>query len=108
MSGRPPPPCPPSAATAALTRSTALWLLVLSSVTPTATEARPSFTATSIATPLPTCFFSPSTVRSEERRVGQECVSTVKFRLSPYHSKKKKTHINHNSFIYTENKTIKI
>src|SRR3546814_18414278 len=62
MSCRPPPPCPPSAATAVLTRSTALWLPILSSVTPTATEARPSLTATSIATPLPTCFFSPSTV----------------------------------------------
>src|SRR3990167_10750413 len=62
MSGRPPPPCPPSAATAALTRSTALRLPILSSVTPTATDARLSLTATSIATPLPTCFFSPSTV----------------------------------------------
>src|SRR3546814_13007419 len=34
--------------------------------------------------------------RSEERRVGTGCVSTGRFRLSPYHSKKKtknKTHI---------------
>src|SRR3546814_13374819 len=29
--------------------------------------------------------------RSEERRVGQECVSTCRSRRSPYHSKKKKT-----------------
>src|SRR3546814_17013665 len=29
--------------------------------------------------------------RSEERRVGQECVSTCRSRWSPYHSKKKKT-----------------
>src|SRR3546814_13126352 len=29
-------------------------------------------------------------VRSEERRVGKECVSTCKSRWSPYHSKKKK------------------
>src|SRR3546814_11669804 len=30
--------------------------------------------------------------RSEERRVGKECVSTCRSRWSPYHSKKKKTH----------------
>src|SRR3546814_15480928 len=29
-------------------------------------------------------------VRSEERRVGQECVSTGRSRWSPYHKKKKK------------------
>src|SRR3546814_14825423 len=28
--------------------------------------------------------------RSEERRVGKECVSTCRSRVSPYHSKKKK------------------
>src|SRR3546814_13886390 len=27
--------------------------------------------------------------RSEERRVGKECVSTCRFRWSPYHEKKK-------------------
>src|SRR3546814_13149673 len=31
--------------------------------------------------------------RSEERRVGKECVSTCRSRWSPYHSKKKKTKI---------------
>src|SRR3546814_14206042 len=30
-------------------------------------------------------------VRSEERRVGKECVSTCRSRWSPYHYKKKKT-----------------
>src|SRR3546814_11067746 len=30
-------------------------------------------------------------VRSEERRVGKECVSTCRSRWSPYHSKKKDT-----------------
>src|SRR3546814_17895129 len=30
-------------------------------------------------------------VSSEERRVGKECVSTVRYRLSPYSSKKKTT-----------------
>src|SRR3546814_5964147 len=29
--------------------------------------------------------------RSEERRVGKECVSTCRSRWSPYHSKQKKT-----------------
>src|SRR3546814_7851952 len=28
-------------------------------------------------------------LRSEERRVGKECVSTCRFRWSPYHKKKK-------------------
>src|SRR3546814_14848410 len=32
--------------------------------------------------------------RSEERRVGKECVSTGRSRWSPYHSKKKKNTIN--------------
>src|SRR3546814_19101667 len=32
----------------------------------------------------------PSSVyRSEERRVGKECVSTCRYRWSPYHKKKK-------------------
>src|SRR3546814_15209039 len=30
--------------------------------------------------------------RSEERRVGKECVSTCRSRWSPYHEKKKKRH----------------
>src|SRR3546814_13149585 len=30
-------------------------------------------------------------IRSEERRVGKECVSTCRSRWSPYHSKKKKS-----------------
>src|SRR3546814_12578908 len=33
-----------------------------------------------------------SRVRSEERRVGKECVSTCSSRWSPYHKKKKKKH----------------
>src|SRR3546814_10094729 len=31
----------------------------------------------------------PSAQRSEERRVGKECVSTCRSRWSPYHKKKK-------------------
>src|SRR3546814_12609872 len=30
-------------------------------------------------------------LRSEERRVGKECVSTCRYRWSPYHSKQKTT-----------------
>src|SRR3546814_13737647 len=33
---------------------------------------------------------SPFIARSEERRVGKECVSTCRSRWSPYHKKKKK------------------
>src|SRR3546814_19432100 len=32
----------------------------------------------------------PGFIRSAERRVGKECVSTCKSRVWPYHSKKKK------------------
>src|SRR3546814_14326808 len=34
-------------------------------------------------------------VRSEERRVGKECVSTCRSRWSPYHSKKKTKNTRH-------------
>src|SRR3546814_13014135 len=34
-------------------------------------------------------FVAPDVQRSEERRVGKECVSTCRSRWSPYHSKKK-------------------
>src|SRR3546814_19772634 len=34
--------------------------------------------------------FAGTINRSEERRVGKECVSTCRSRWSPYHSKKKK------------------
>src|SRR3546814_13935871 len=36
-------------------------------------------------------------VRSEERRVGKECVSTCRSRWSPYHSKKKKNTESHDT-----------
>src|SRR3546814_12310483 len=39
---------------------------------------------------LETTFHTPE--RSEERRVGKECVSTVRYRWAPYHSKKKQRH----------------
>src|SRR3546814_12902015 len=34
--------------------------------------------------------FNPTLLRSEERRVGKECVRTFRYRWSAYHSKKKK------------------
>src|SRR3546814_12140200 len=34
--------------------------------------------------------FAVTIIRSEERRVGKECVSTCRSRWSPYHYKKKK------------------
>src|SRR3546814_17675581 len=36
-------------------------------------------------------------VRSDERRVGKECVSTCRYRWSPYHHKKKYTDNNRNT-----------
>src|SRR3546814_13342435 len=38
---------------------------------------------------LPSTTYGVRLARSEERRVGQECVSTCRSRWSPYHSKKK-------------------
>src|SRR3546814_14734251 len=38
--------------------------------------------------PRPDLLGGPHRIRSEERRVGKECVSTCRSRWSPYHSKK--------------------
>src|SRR6476661_6033790 len=63
MSGRPPPPLPPSASAPFLTNSTALKRLVRSSVTPTTMPALPSAAvATMATTPDPTCRL-PSSAR---------------------------------------------
>src|SRR3546814_18460510 len=46
-----------------------------------------------LATALSIGWFSaevPVNSRSEERRVGKECVSTCRYRWSPYHKKKKR------------------
>src|SRR3546814_16698798 len=45
-------------------------------------------------------------VRSEERRVGKECVSTCRSRWSPYHYKKK--HINVHRYQHTTYQTITV
>src|SRR3546814_19580081 len=38
-----------------------------------------------VASAFPGAISSPSLTRSEERRVGKECVSTCRSRWSPYH-----------------------
>src|SRR3546814_15682081 len=43
---------------------------------------------------------TPRLQRSEERRVGKECVSTCRSRWSPYHSKKQNTMTRTNWSIY--------
>src|SRR3546814_19716512 len=43
--------------------------------------------------------------RSEERRVGKECVSTCRSRWSPYHEKKKNITVNTRVAIRLETKT---
>src|SRR3546814_18852143 len=40
--------------------------------------------------------------RSEERRVGQECVSTCRCRWSPYHEKKKQILYHHSTTLYEQ------
>src|SRR3546814_12741547 len=42
--------------------------------------------------------------RSEERRVGKECVSTCRSRWSPYHSKKKRYKRQHRHYATDYNK----
>src|SRR3546814_12649818 len=49
--------------------------------------------------------YEPEGVRSEERRVGKECVSTCRSRWSPYHKKKKiQSNINNTQHITTLSK----
>src|SRR3546814_16513225 len=67
------------------------WTMMAASVTTPATIRTPITT---------TSTFRNRTDRSEERRVGKECVSTCRSRWSPYHSKKKK-HYQHN---YNDNR----
>src|SRR5260370_982310 len=63
ISGRPPPPLPPSTCEATRARSTALKREVRSLVTPTTTPALPSpVTPTIATTPEPSCFL-PSSAR---------------------------------------------
>src|SRR3546814_18444478 len=46
-------------------------------------------------------------IRSEERRVGKECVSTCRSRWSPYHSKKKiKTKNKYKNYTINETNTV--
>src|SRR3546814_13768499 len=45
-------------------------------------------------------------VRSEERRVGKECVSTCRSRWSPYHYKNKRQHQNETVLIHRKQNII--
>src|SRR3546814_20413308 len=44
---------------------------------------------------LPAAKVSPEIVRSDERRVGKECVCTCRSRWYPYHSQKHQHHKSH-------------
>src|SRR3546814_19164824 len=71
-----------------------------------AKPAPAAFRAAAEAIGLPTerCAFVDDNARSEERRVGKECVSTCRSRWSPYHSQQKieatishQLHMKHNA-----------
>src|SRR3546814_13887477 len=47
-----------------------------------------------------------SNARSEERRVGKECVSTCRSRWSPYHYKKKTYTIQARQYVHTSYKAL--
>src|SRR3546814_14316931 len=47
----------------------------------------------------------PRAIRSEERRVGKECVSTCRSRWSPCHYKKKPQQVEYNKYIATTSNT---
>src|SRR3546814_15346896 len=63
-------------------------------------RARPRYTGTATFPGLLLLLFTGHAERSEERRVGKECVSTCRSRWSPYHSKTKNNKtdkLNHNN-----------
>src|SRR3546814_16134892 len=61
---------------------------VSASATASITSAVASMPVFTASTPI--SVVTSSICRSEERRVGKECVSTCRSRWSPYHSKKNK------------------
>src|SRR3546814_13585444 len=58
----------------------------------------PAFRVSTSTSSLPENTPPPGKRRSEERRVGEECVSTCRFRWSRYHDKKKNN--NERTIIY--------
>src|SRR3546814_14486841 len=66
----------------------------------------PLLTLRTVAEEKATALYGVPTMRSEERRVGKECVSTCRYRWSPYHSKKKNHHLRH-VVIVTKKKNIR-
>src|SRR3546814_16207993 len=60
--------------------------------------------------PAPTCTVGPSRptdARSDERRVGKECVSTCRSRWSPDHYKNKKANINRHPISETDEQSLR-
>src|SRR3546814_12575723 len=56
------------------------------------TASAPSQASAALAKVAQPCSFAAAIARSEERRVGKECVSTCRSRWSPYHYKKNNSH----------------
>src|SRR3546814_6171541 len=82
------PPSPPTSQLLSVTGNTVArsW----KSVSTGCVKLRPSSLETSSVLPAPTNTTLPlASTRSEERRVGTECVSTCRSRWSPYNYKKK-------------------
>src|SRR3546814_16518361 len=62
-------------------------------------------TGTGLA-PFTSIVRDPEAYRSEERRVGKECVSTCRSRWSPYHYKKKQKIINYSITLHLYSKIL--
>src|SRR3546814_14267992 len=68
-------------------------------------EASPVFRSSEVQMGFCNSSIASSAARSEERRVGKECVSTCRSRWSPYHENKKKTtHTYNPNMPYAPNK----
>src|SRR3546814_19762670 len=69
---------------------------------PKATHRKLSAASASEKVPVRAAAMAKRRHRSEERRVGKECVSTCRSRWSPYHYNKNKTNTSHNSNTYND------
>src|SRR3546814_13199481 len=74
-----------------LQKSMLIWNSLYSSSASLACPAIPTASRAARLAESPKC---QQPRRSEERRVGKECVSTCRSRWSPYHKKKKEKRIN--------------
>src|SRR3546814_12690972 len=62
-------------------------------------------TASALVRPTMPALAADTWARSEERRVGKECVSTCRSRWSPYHYKKKTQHVETTKLTKDDSKT---